>query len=142
MIKIDEVEYKVTWKEKLKCGFEILNGGNTGRLQNTGDMYLDPIGTFFNYEGTIMQNKDCSAEEWDNFLLVLANPLSEHMVTVPFNQGYMTWKFYISSGARDCIKIVTGQEIRWANTLDVKFTAMESQWPAGGELQGYTEGVT
>ncbi len=141
MIKIDDVEYNVNWQEKLKCGFEILNGGNSGRLQNTGDMYLDPIGTFFNYEGIVIRGKNCTAEEWDRLFLVLANPLGEHTVVLPLNQGYMTWKFYISSGYRECIKIIEGEETRWADTINLKLTAMDSQWLAGGELQGYMEGV-
>lgn len=141
MIQIDGIKYPVSWQQGIKCSFEILNGSNTGRLQNTGDMFLDPIGTFFNYDGTIIQGKSCTAEKWDELLLVLANPLSEHEVILPFNQGYMTWKFYISSGERDCIQIKEGKNIRWANTIAVKFIAMESQWLAGGELQGYTKGV-
>ncbi len=141
MIKIDGIEYPVNWKQGVKCSFEILNGNNAGRIQNTGAMFMDPIGTFFNYEGTIIQGKDCTTEVWDDILLILANPMGEHEIVLPFNQGTMVWKYYISSGARDCIKIAEDGKVRWANTIEVKFVAMESQWPAGGELQGYTKGV-
>lgn len=141
MIKIDGIKYPVNWVQGLKNSFEILNGNNAGRIQNTGDMFLDPMGTFFNYDGTIIQGKDCTAEQWDELFLVLANPLGEHEVVLPFNQGYMKWKFYISSGVRDCIKITEGENVRWANTIAVKFIAMESQWLAGDELQGYKKGV-
>lgn len=139
MIEIDGVQYNVNWAEGFESSFEILNGQNTGRLQNSGDMFLDPIGTFFNFSGTIVQSPQCSLDEWDNLLMTLANPLSEHTVIVPFNQGVMEWQFYVSSGKRSLKRITS--ENRWARTIDVKLIAMRSQWSAGGRLQGYTKGV-
>lgn len=139
MIKIDGKEYNVNWAENFESSFEILNGENTGRLQNTGDMFIDPVGTFFNFAGTIIQGAGCDKNEWDDLLMTLANPLSEHTVVVPFNQGTMEWQFYVSSGKRNLKKIT--DENRWARTIEVKLIAMRSQWLAGGSLQGYTEGV-
>lgn len=135
MIRIDNVEYKANWLKGLKPKFEIINGDNSGRLQGNKDMYLEYVGTFFNFEGTLIQAHDCTNREWDELLMVLANPINDHTITVPFNQGTMTWQFYISSGERDLIKI-TEDGNRWAKTIKVTLTAMRAQWLAGSTIQG------
>ena len=135
MIVIDNVEYKANWMDDFKRKFEIINGDNSGRLQGNKDMYLEYVGTFFNFEGTLIQQRDCSADEWDEFLAVLANPINDHTITIPFDQGEMTWQFYISSGEQD-LKRVTDNGNRWARTIKVTLTAMYAQWLAGGEIQG------
>lgn len=135
MVSIDNVEYKANWMDDFKRKFEIINGDNSGRLQGNKDMYLEYVGTFFNFEGTLIQNRDCTAAEWDELLMVLANPINDHTVTVPFNQGTMTWQFYISSGEQG-LKLVTDTGNRWARTIKVTLTAMYAQWLAGSEIQG------
>lgn len=140
MIKIDGIEYEnVSWKNNsFEQTADILNGNNAGRLQNTGDMFLDPIGTFFNNTGTIMRNPECSDKEWDELFIILSNPLSEHLVLVPFNQGYLETKIYVSQIKRKLIN-QKNQKNKWQSTYTVTFTAMESHWLAGGYLQGYVE---
>ena len=98
-------------------------------------MYLEYLGTFFNFEGSLIQDRDCSAEEWDDIVMLFANPHNAHTVTVPFNQGEMTWEFYVSSGERDLI-LVTEDGNRWARKLKLTLTAMSAQWLAGENLQG------
>ena len=71
MIKIDGVEYKATWLQGLKQSAEILNGEGTGRLQGTGEMYIEPLGTFLNHAGTLHKDSDCTEAEWSNLFLVL-----------------------------------------------------------------------
>lgn len=136
MIKIDGVEYKASWKTNdLKRKFEIINGDNSGRLQGNKDMYLEYVGTFYNYEGTLMRDRNCTTEEWDKLIGVLANPINDHTVTVPFNQTTMTWQFYISSGEQNLIWL-TDDENRWANTIKVTLTSMYAQQLAGGNIRG------
>ena len=54
MITIDGVNYKANWIEStLKRNAEIINGDASGRLQNTKAMYLDYVGTFYNYDGEV-----------------------------------------------------------------------------------------
>lgn len=135
MIKIDNVEYNANWMNDFTRTFEIINGDNSGRLQNTKEMYLEYVGTFFNFEGTLIQTRECTPEEWDRLLMVLANPINDHTVTVPFNQGTMTWKFYISSGAQG-LKRITDDGNRWARSIKVTLTAMGAQWFAGKNIEG------
>lgn len=142
MIKIDGIEYKnVDWAQNsFEQTADILNGNNAGRLQNTGDMYLDPIGTFFNNSGTIIRNAECSDMEWDELFIVLSNPLSEHLVSVPFNQGYLETKIYVSQVKRKLV-YQKNQKNKWSGSYAVTFTAMDSHWLAGRNLTGYKEGV-
>lgn len=142
MLEIDGIEYNAEWqKNSLEQSADILNGDNAGRLQNTGDMYLDPIGTFFNNSGTIVRGKQCTDTEWDSLFRVLSNPLGEHTVKVPFDQGYLTTQIYVSRIKRKLITQKLGRN-KWSSSYAVTYTAMDSQWLAGGELQGYTEGIT
>ena len=141
LIEIDGIKYNAEWQaNSFEQTADILNGDNAGRLQNTGDMFLDPIGTFFNNSGTIQRGKQCTDEEWDNLFRVLSNPLGEHTVAVPFDQGYLTTQIYMSQAKRKLIKQRNNRN-KWSTSYVVTYTAIESQWLAGGELQGYTEGV-
>lgn len=135
MIKIDNIEYRANWLDDFTREFEIINGDNSGRLQGTKEMYLEYVGTFFNFSGTIRQTRDCTPEEWDELLMVLANPINDHTVTVPFNQGTMTWRFYISSGEQE-LKRITDDGNRWAREIKVKLVSVSAQWLAGGDIQG------
>mgnify|MGYP006928445040 CR=1 FL=1 len=134
MILIDNVAYKANW-DGLKRKFEIINGDNSGRLQGNKDMYLEYVGTFYNFEGTLVQQRNCSPAEWDELIKVLSNPINDHTVTVPFNQSTMTWQFYVSSGEQDLIQI-KDEGNRWARTIKVTLSAMYAQWLAGSTMQG------
>lgn len=136
MVTIDNVTYNVEWKNNdLKCKFEIINGDNSGRLQGNKDMYLEYVGTFYNYEGTLVRSRNCSREEWDRLIGVLANPINSHTITVPFRQTTMTWQFYISSGEQSLI-CITEDGNRWANTIAVTLTSMYAQHLAGRNIRG------
>lgn len=135
MITIDGVKYKATFQKGLKRKFEIINGDNSGRLQGNKDMYLEYVGTFYNYEGTLIRDRKCSDEEWDRLLGVLANPINDHTITVPFNQTTMTWKFYISSGEQE-LKRVDDDDNHWAKSIKVTLTSMYAQQLAGGSIRG------
>lgn len=98
-------------------------------------MYLEYVGTFYNFEGTLLRDRDCSSAEWDKLLMTLANPRNDHTITVPFNQSTMTWQFYISSGEQSLIR-VGEEENRWAKTIKVTLTSMCAQHLAGGNIRG------
>lgn len=135
MIRIDNVNYKASWSKDFKRKFEIINGDNSGRLQGNKDMFLEYVGTFYNFEGTLLQDRNCTADEWDKLLMTLANPINDHTVTVPFNQGTMTWRFYVSSGEQE-LKLITVDGNRWARAIKVTLTAMYAQHLAGGNIRG------
>lgn len=105
MIIIDNVEYKANWVEgSLKRKAEIINGDASGRLQGTKAMYLDYVGTFYNYSGDLRRAKDCTDAEWEEIFIILSNPINNHTISVPFGSVNMSNEFYISSAESKVIK--------------------------------------
>lgn len=141
MIVIDGITYNAEWKSNsFEITADIINGDESGRLQGSKSMYLDYIGTFFNTGGEIIRKKECSDEEWGELFLTLANPINNHTVKVPFLEGYLETEIYISQVKSKLID----QKFRrnkWNSSYAVTYTAMESQWRAGQEIQGYTGDV-
>lgn len=136
MIIIDGVSYNAEWvASSLEQTADIINGDNSGRLQSDKSMYLDYVGTFFNHTGQIRRRNECTAEEWDDLYLRLANPVNDHSIQLPFGQGILLTRVYISQIKRKFIRY-NGDTRIWGKTYDVTLTAMESQWLAGGEIEG------
>ena len=141
VIEIDGVKYNAEWKSNsFEVTADIINGDESGRLQGTKDMYLDYVGTFFNSSGEIVRRKECTDEEWTELFIVLANPINNHTVKIPFLEGYLTTEIYISQVKSKLIN-QKFEKNKWYGTYSVTFTAMDSQWLAGGEIQGYTGGI-
>lgn len=139
MITIDNVNYNASWSMKgYKQTADILNGDQSGRLQGTKSMYLQYVGTFFNSIGTIRRERNCTDTEWNSLFRVLSNPENDHTVKIPFDDGYMITEIYVSK----CERTLLSEKPKrvWSKTYEVTFTAMDSQWLAGGTLQGYSEG--
>lgn len=67
--------------------------------------------------------------------LTLSNPINSHTVTVPFGDGTMTWKIYITAGEQKLIS-VTEDGNEWEHAISVEFVAQKSQWLASGRLRG------
>lgn len=104
--------------------FEILSGKNSGRTQD-GNMYIEPIGTYYNYQFTIIRRANCPLATWDEAFHRLSDPNNVHLITVYHDQG--TWSFtaYISSGSRRLVSI-EGSKKLWS-AITCQFTAMEPQ---------------
>lgn len=127
MITIDGVNYKANWIEStLKRNAEIINGDASGRLQNTKAMYLDYVGTFYNYDGDLRREKGCSDAEWEALFIVLTNPINNHTITVPFGNGTISNEFYISSVKSKLITSERGHN-EWDKAYSVTFTSMRPQ---------------
>ena len=132
---MDNTTHKVTFVEKsLKLKAEIINGDNSGRMQNTKEMFLDYIGTFFNYDAEFKRDADCTDADWDAFFLALCNPINKHTAVFPFGQRTMTEYIYVSSVQRGLITQKFGVN-RWEGKLTVSFVSTKSMWLAGGNIQ-------
>ena len=135
MIKIDGVEYKATWLQGLEQTVDILNGDGTGRMQGTGDMYIEPLGSFLNHKGTLHKDKDCTEAEWSNLFLALCNPENEHTVTFPFGVNQtVTQKIYVSQIKRTLM--LSKDTNKWSGVIEVSFVASKAFWGSKGFLQG------
>lgn len=141
MFKIDGKVYNASWVSgSMEQTADILNGDNSGRLQGSKSMYLEYIGTFFNTSGQIRRDADCTDTEWDELYMALANPINSHKVILPFGQGTVETAVYIAKIKRKLISQKNGRNI-WEKVYEVAFTSIDSQWRAGGKIQGYTGGV-
>ena len=100
---------------------EILNGKNSGRLQN-GEAYRDPIGVFYNHTLTLQRRSACPVEKWDELFDILSNPFANHTVTVPHNQGTITYEAYVDGPKHQLKKVENGKQY-W-DKFTIKFVAV------------------
>lgn len=109
---------------------EILSDKNSGRRQDFG-MYLGNAATFYNYTFTMHKRASCSAAEWDELFRILTNPVREHTLVMPHDQGETPpFVAYISSAYRPLIGVERSgntQMNKWGD-IAVEFVATEPQW--------------
>ena len=107
----------------LKRSFSVLDGPNAGRVMSY-DMVRDVGGTFYNYSLTFDQDLSAPAE-YDAFYEVISAPVDYHMIEVPYAQGTMTFKAYVSNGEDELLMLHKNVNA-WDN-LSVNFVAMSPQ---------------
>lgn len=135
MVYIDGRSYKAQWvADTFTRKAEIINGDNSTRKQGNKDMYLEYVGTFFNFTGQLVREKNCSDDEWESLFLKISNPVNSHVVRVPFGQGYMETSIYISSVEQKLKSSIDRN--KWDSVITVTYTSMKSQWLAGKTLRG------
>lgn len=122
-LKVDGVEYPGIHVSSLKRSFSVLDGENAGRVM-TYDMVRDVGGTFYNYSMTIDPDLSDLAE-YDAFYEVISAPVDSHMIEVPYAQGTLVFKAYVSNG-EDELLLGHVQYNEWVN-LSVNFVAMSPQ---------------
>ncbi len=140
MITLDGKQYKATWLQGLEQTADIMNGENSGRLQTTGKMHLEYLGTFFNHKGQLRRDANCTDAEWDALFRALANPVNKHVGTFPFEEDkVLEQEVYISQLQRKPkhVEIINGKEyVYWNSVLAVTFTAISPAWLPGGTIRG------
>lgn len=135
MITIDGKTYKATWLIGFTQTADILNGEGSARLQGTGKMYLEYLGTFFNHKGELHKDANCSDNEWNELYLLLANPVNKHTGEFPFGVNQtLTQEVYISQVVRG-LKLIK-ETNKWDNVISVTFTAISPAWIPDGEIKG------
>lgn len=135
MIKIDNVNHKATWLQGLEQSADILNGEGSGRLQGSGKMYLEYVGTFINHKGTLRRDSNCTDAEWNALFLTLINPKNDHTVSFPFGVNQtLIQKVYISQVVRS-LKYMKDTNT-WEKTIDVSFVAQDPAWTPNGTIKG------
>ena len=121
---VDGIEYNVfVPREGIKRSGQVLDGPNANRGQS-GGMIRDIIGTYYNYTIQI-DTSQTTVSEYDRLYEVLTAPVDYHTLKVPYGQGAMTFKAYVTS-AEDTLKTMEGGINIWGG-LSVKFIAMKPQ---------------
>ncbi len=116
---MDGVAYNVS-VTKLTRKFSVLDSEKSGRTQD-GEMYRDPIGTFYNYSMTVQaRNGDNAA--MDAFWEAISQPVASHVCTFPYGQKTLTQRMYITAGEQD-MRLLTEQSSHWGE-VNINFVAM------------------
>lgn len=116
---LDGVAYNVI-VSKLTRKFSIQDTSKTGRTQS-GDMYRDVIGTFYNYSMTVEQ-MGADAAALDAFWEAISQPVDSHVCVFPYGQNTLTQRMYITSGEQDMM-CLSPERTDWG-ILNVSFIAM------------------
>lgn len=106
MLEIDGVKYDVNAGihiNEMERSFEKLSSDQSGRLQN-GEMAIFLIGTYYNYKMTISRGVSCPLVKYDELFEALSAPVPFNIITVPYNQGTLTFEAYITKGSQKLIR--------------------------------------
>ena len=116
---LDGESYNVS-VTKLTRKFSVLDTDKSGRTQN-GEMYRDPIGTFYNYSMTVCaRNSDSAA--LDAFWEVISQPVKSHVCVFPYGQETLSQKMYVTSGEQE-LRLMTEKKNHW-DEISINFIAM------------------
>lgn len=116
---MDGVAYNVHVMS-LRRKFSVLDSPKTGRTQN-GNMYRDPIGTYYNYTMTVAPAGN-DVESIDAFWDAVSQPKKSHVCVFPYNQETLTQKMYVTSGEQP-IRLLTNDATHWGE-ITVNYIAM------------------
>ena len=119
LFTIDGVGYNVR-VTKLTRKFSVMDTEKSGRTMD-GEMYRDPIGTFFNYTMTIAPCGS-DADAMDAFWEAICQPVASHVCVFPYGQKMLTQRMYVTSGEQDLTVISAGKSY-WGE-ISINFVAM------------------
>lgn len=117
---IDGMDFRVM-VTSLERSFAVTDNENSGRVQS-GRMYRDILGTFYNYKMEIEPHKSYRAD-YDSFYQIISSPTESHMLTFPYGQSILTFEAYVTNGT-DSLDVRNENE--WSG-LSINFVAMEPQ---------------
>ena len=121
-LTVDGKKYNVL-VTSLTRNFQVLDGENAERTLS-GTMIRDIIGTFYNYEMKLMPMVG-KYGDYDALYQVLSAPQDSHSVVLPYGQGTMSFRAYVTAGQDNLIRKKPG-EAYWTG-LSVQFIAMAPQ---------------
>ena len=126
-VVIDGVSYDVIVKSVVEK-FDIMHSDNAGRTTGVGlKMSLDPLGTFIGHKVTFAR-KNGQETVYDNLFNKLLAPRFEGLsISVPHDQGVISYDAYVSTGERAVQRIDKKSGKTYWGEFTVQFTPMEAQ---------------
>lgn len=103
----------------LKRIFEIREA-TASRLTQSGDVYRDLVGTYYNYQMTVRE-KNGDREAMDAFWEAVSQPVVSHDCVFPYNQSVISQKMYVKSGSQD-IERLFADGANWRD-ITIQFVA-------------------
>lgn len=116
---IDGVGYNVHVLQ-LTRKFSVLDTENSGRTMD-GQMYREPIGTFYNYTMTVTPRMGAAAD-MEAFWETVSKPQRSHLCQFPYGQETICQKMYITAGQQDLLRV--GDNGNFWGDVTVNFIAM------------------
>lgn len=101
LFQIDGVGYRVNVL-KLTRKFAVLDTENSGRTLD-GQMYREPIGTFYNYSMVVSPSIGYP-EELEAFWQKISQPETSFTCKFPYGQQYISQKMYVTSGEQNLVR--------------------------------------
>ena len=105
---------------KLTRKFSVLDTDKSGRTL-AGQMYREPLGTFYNYTLTVAPRVG-KEEEMDAFWEAISQPKSYHVCVFPYGQKTLTQQMYKTTGEQALVRRTDGKNL-WGE-ISVNFIAM------------------
>lgn len=105
---------------KLTRKFSVLDTEKSGRTLD-GQMYREPIGTFYNYTLTVCPRVGME-REMDAFWEAVSQPQSSHVCVFPYGQSVLTQKMYVTAGEQALLRRADGRN-HWGE-ISLNFIAM------------------
>lgn len=110
-------------QDGIERNFSIVDTDDAGRVI-TGSMERDIVGTYYNY--TLQLNTNfLSFEEYDELYDILSSPIDYHIIRVPYAQGTLQFKAYVTNG-KDVLNRISDKGNHWKQ-LSVNFIAMDPE---------------
>lgn len=119
VFEIDGKAYNVH-VTKLTRKFSVLDSDKAGRTMD-GQMYRDPVGTFYNYTMSVVPNVS-DPQAMDRFWEAISQPAKSHVCVFPYGQHTLTQRMYVTSGEQDMLRMTKGAA-HWGE-ITVNFIAM------------------
>jgi len=110
---------------KLKRSFAKLSTDQSGRVQS-GNMFIDLIGTFYNYDITI-DATDSNRAELDRFWEDISAPKPFVTVVFPYNQSELTFVAYVTQGDQELIRHNPKTRANKWGSIALSFVAQKPQ---------------
>lgn len=117
---MDGVSYNVQVMS-LKRSFEIKEA-ITAKYTQSGDIYRDLVGTYYNYTITVRERNGDRAE-LDAFWNAISKPIASHDCVFPYNQATLSQRMYVKNGTQD-IRRLYKDGATWKD-ITVQFIAKE-----------------
>ena len=118
LFMIDGVGYRVHVL-KLTRKFSVLDTERAGRTMD-GQMYREPIGTFYNYSMTLAPLGD--HQDLEKLWEVISQPKKSFLCRFPYGQKTLTQRMYITGGEQDLLR--AGKSGNFWGEISVNFIAM------------------
>lgn len=103
----------------LKRSFAVKDAIQPSETQS-GSIYRNPIGTYYNYTLTIRQKNDDRAA-LDALWEAVSQPVASHVCVFPYNQSTITQRMYVTAGSQD-IKRLYADGAEWRD-ITINFLA-------------------